>query len=129
MKVASGDYLEIAIWWGRDVTFDSERFKSIKGNFSDGGNQLSFGCLLAFSPILRVLHKGSGEGGTVHTSWVQQFFEIFGKKGDTWHMVLGYNPAGNCFVLRDLVLIMFFQISHNCVTEWMTQAKFLLKPV
>ena len=42
-------------------------------------------------------------------------------------MILGYNPAGNCFVLRDLVLIKFFQIRHNCVTEWMMQAKFLLE--
>ena len=44
-------------------------------------------------------------------------------------MILGYNLAGNCFVLRDLVLIKFFQISHNCVTEWMMQAKFLLELV
>ena len=39
MKVALGDYLKIAIWWGRNETFDNERFKSIKGNFSDGGNE------------------------------------------------------------------------------------------
>ena len=37
MKVALGDYLKIAIWWGRNETFDNERFKSIKGDFSDGG--------------------------------------------------------------------------------------------
>ena len=48
---------------------------------------------------------------------MQQFFDIFGKKGDTWHIVLVYNPAGNCFVLRDLPLIELIQISHNCVTE------------
>ena len=48
---------------------------------------------------------------------MQQFFDIFGKKGDAWRMILGYNPAGHCLVLRDLVLIELFQISHNCVTE------------
>ena len=37
MKVALGDYLKIAIWWGRNETFDNERFKSIKGDCSDGG--------------------------------------------------------------------------------------------
>ena len=46
-----------------------------------------------------------------------QFFDIFAKKGDTWHMILGCHRAGYCFVLRDLVLIEVFQISHNCVTE------------
>ena len=49
--------------------------------------------------------------------WVQQFFDIFGKKGDTWCMILEYNPAGYCFVSRELVLIDLFQLSHNCVTE------------
>ena len=39
IKVAYGDYLKIAIWWGRNETFDSERFKSSKGNFYDGGNE------------------------------------------------------------------------------------------
>ena len=33
------DYLKIAVWWGRNETFDSERFKSIKGDFSDGKNE------------------------------------------------------------------------------------------
>ena len=36
---------------------------------------------------------------------MQQFCDIFGKKGDGWHMILGDNPAGHGFVLRDLVLI------------------------
>ena len=44
-------------------------------------------------------------------------------------MILGYNPAGHYFVLRDLVLIKLFQTSHNCVTELKLQAKFLLKLV
>ena len=77
----------------------------------------------------RVFNKGSGEAGTVHTYWMQQFFDIFGKKRDTWHMILEYNLAGHCFVLRDLVLIELFQISQNCVTEWKLQGKFLLKLV
>ena len=129
MKVALGDYLKIAIWWGRNETFDNERFKSIKGDFSDGGNEQIFGCWVGFSSIPRVSRKDSEkEWGKVHT-WRVQFFNIFSKKGDTWHMILGDNPAGHCFVLRDLVLIELFQISHNCVTECMLQAKFLLKLV
>ena len=85
---------------GKNYTFNSERFKSIKGDFSDGENEYIFGCWVGFSPIPRVSHKGSGERGTVHTWWEQQFFDIFVKKGDTWHMILGDNPAGHCFVLR-----------------------------
>ena len=54
-----------------------------------------------------VTHKGSGEGGTVHIWWVQQFCDIFGK-GDAWHMNLEDNPAGHGFVLRNLVLIDLF---------------------
>ena len=57
---------------------------------------------------------------------MQQFLDIFGKKGDIWRMILGDNPAGYGFVLRDLVFIELFQISHNCVTECTLQAKFLL---
>ena len=62
---------------------------------------------------------------------MQQFFVIFVKNGDTWYMIMGDNPGGHCFVLivnnHDLVLIEFFQISHNCVTECMLQAISLLK--
>ena len=36
---------------------------------------------------------------------MQQFCDIFGKKGNAWHMILGDNFAGHGFVLRDLVLI------------------------
>ena len=32
-------------------------------------------------------------------------WDIFGKKGDAWHMILGDNPAGHGFILRDIVLI------------------------
>ena len=58
---------------------------------------------------------------------MKQFRDIFGKKGDAWRMILGDNPAGHSFVLRDLVLIELFQISHNYVTECTLQAKCLLK--
>ena len=73
--------------------------------------------MVGLFPIPRVAHKGLGEGGTVHTWWAQQYCDIFSKKGDDWHMILGHNPAGHGFVLRGLVLIELFQISHNCVTE------------
>ena len=42
-------------------------------------------------------------------------------------MILGDNPAGHCFVLRDLSLIKLLQVSHNGLTECMLHAKFLLK--
>ena len=60
---------------------------------------------------------------------MKQFRDIFGKKGDAWRMILGDNPAGHSFVLRDLVLIELFQISHNCFTECTLQAKFSLKVI
>ena len=86
-----------------------------------------FGCWVGCFPITTVTHKGSGKGGAVRTRWVQQFCDIFGKKEDTWHMILGDNPAGHDFVLRDLVVIELFQISHNGKTECTRQVKFLLK--
>ena len=58
---------------------------------------------------------------------MQQFCDIFGKKGDARHIILGDNPAGHGFVLRDLILIELFQISRNFVTEFTLQAKFSLK--
>ena len=60
---------------------------------------------------------------------MQQFCDIFDKKENVCHMIQGDNPAGHGFVLRDLVLIEIFQISHNCVKECMLQTKFLLKLV
>ena len=104
-----------------------QRFKSIREDFYDGENKYIFGCWVGFSS--KVSHKGSGERGSVHTWWVQLFFGIFVKKGDNWHTILVDNPAEHCFVVRDLVLTKLFQISHNCVTECMLQAKFLLKLV
>ena len=41
---------------------------------------------------------------------MQQFYDIFDKKGDAWHMILGDNPARHGFVLRELVLIELFQV-------------------
>ena len=67
MKIAKDNYLKTTVWWGRNETFDSERFKSIKGNFSDGGNEQIFGCWVGFFPIPRASHKSSGEGGAAHT--------------------------------------------------------------
>ena len=82
-----------------------------------------FGCWVGFFAIPWVSDKASGESGAVYTWWVQLFCDIFGKKGDAWHMILGNNHAGYDFVLRDLVLIELFQISHNCVTKCSLQAK------
>ena len=62
-------------------------------------------------------HKGSEEGRQSTPDGCNNFFNIFGKKGDTWRLILGYNHAGHCFVLRDLVLIELLQVSHNYVTE------------
>ena len=39
IKIAYDDDLKIAIWWRKNETFESERFKSIKGDFSDEGNE------------------------------------------------------------------------------------------
>ena len=45
-----------------DKTFGSERFISIKGDFSDEEKFKIFGCWIGLSPICRVSLKGSGEG-------------------------------------------------------------------
>ena len=36
---------------------------------------------------------------------MQELCDIFGKKGNASRKILGNNPAGHGFVLRDLVLI------------------------
>ena len=61
MKIACDDYLKIALWWRRNETFDSERFKPMKVGFPDGGNESIFGCWLGIFPIPSVFHKDSGE--------------------------------------------------------------------
>ena len=58
---------------------------------------------------------------------MQQFCDIFRKKADAWHMILGDNSAGHGFVLKDLVLIELCQMSHNFVIEVTVLAKLLLK--
>ena len=103
-----GRLLENCCLMGKKWNFDRERFKSIEGDFSDGGNEYIFGCWVGSFSISRATHKGWGEGGTVHTWWVQQFCDIFGKKEDDWHIILGDNAAGHGFVLRGLVLIEYF---------------------
>ena len=79
---------------------------------------VNFWLLLRIFPIPRVSHKGSGERGTVHTWGVHQFFDIFVKKGDTWHIILWDNPAGHCFFNKGF-LIELFQISQS---NWMYAA-------
>ena len=51
-----------------------------------------------FPPPAEFHLKFQGKGGTVQTWWMQHFFDIFGKKGDIWDMILGDNPAGHGFV-------------------------------
>ena len=109
--------MKIAIWWGRNETFDNERFESVKEDFSDGGNEYSFDCWVGFFSIPRVSHIVSES----------QLCDIFGKTGDALHMILWDNPARHGSVLRGLILIELLQISHNCVTECTLQAKFFLK--
>ena len=48
----------------------------------------------------RVTYKGSGEGGTIHTWWMQQLCHIFGRGDASWHMILGDNPAGHASVRK-----------------------------
>ena len=68
---------------------------------------------------------GKGEQST--PGGCNNFVTFLVRKENAWHMILGNDPAGHGFALRDLALIELFQISHNCVTECMLQAKFLLK--
>ena len=53
-----------------------------------------------------------GKGGTVHVWWEQQSNSkrgaVFGKRRDAGGIILGENPAGHCFVLKNLVLTSFF---------------------
>ena len=46
-----------------------------------------------FSPSPGLPMNVHGKGEPVRPWWVKQFCDIFGKKGDAWHMVLGDNPA------------------------------------
>ena len=49
--------------------------------------------------------KVQGKGKQSTPSEGQEFCDIFGNKGDTsWQMIMGDNPTGHGFVVRDLVL-------------------------
>ena len=117
MMIARDDYLKIGVWWETNQNFDSKTFKSIKGNFYDGENKQIFGCWAGYFPIPVFFIQVQGKGEQLTPGGVQQFCHIFGNKCDAWRMILEDNSAGHGFVLRDLVLIELFQISHNCVTE------------
>ena len=65
---------------------------------------------------------------------MQQFCDIFDKKGDAWHMILRDNPVGHGFVLKDLVLIELFQIYKSWLCDRLHTAdkifvKNYLKPI
>ena len=77
-----------------------------------------FSCWVRFSPpIFRVSQKGSGKRGTVHTWWGQQNNigggDILGTKENTWGIILGDNPSGYCFILRNLGPASFSTFSHK----------------
>ena len=69
--------------------------------------------------------KSLGKGQQSTPGGCNNFVTFLVRRENAWHM----NTAVHRFVLRDLVLIELFQISHNCVTECMLQAKCLLKPI
>ena len=80
-----------------------------------------------FFPFIMFRIKIQGKSEQPIHGWCNNFFDIFGKKGDTWRMILGDKSARHGFILRDLILIGLFEISHNCVPECTLQTKFLLK--
>ena len=49
---------------------------------------------------------------------MQQSSEIFYKKGDAWQIILGDNPAGHDFVLRDFDLIELSGHAPPSPTAW-----------
>ena len=88
MRLVYDNSLKITTSWGRNDTSDSRKSKFHMVNFSGGLNEYIFGCWVGFAPIFRVYHK------------------CFGAQ---WGIILGDNPAGHCFVLRDLVPLSFFK--------------------
>ena len=80
-----------------------------------------------FFPFIMFRIKIQGKSEQPIHGWCNNFFDIFSKKGDTWRMILGDKSARHGFILRDLILIGLFEISHNCVPECTLQTKFLLK--
>ena len=63
MNVAWGDYLKTAIWWGRNETFDSERFKSIRRIFLIGEVSKFLAVGYGFHPSPGFPIKVQGKGG------------------------------------------------------------------
>ena len=55
--------MKITIRLGRNETFNSERFKSIKEDFSDGGHEYIFGSWVGFVPIPGFPIKVQGKEG------------------------------------------------------------------
>ena len=58
---------EICYLMGKEWIFDSGRCKSIKVDFSGGGNEYIFGCWVGFCHTPSVSHKGSVKEGGLST--------------------------------------------------------------
>ena len=83
-----------------------------------------------FPPSLGFLIKVQRKGREESTpEGCNNFLTFFVRRDIPGIIILRDNPAGRCFVLKDLVLMELFQITHNCVTELMLDADFLLKCV
>ena len=54
------------------------------------------------------MEKVQGKGGTVHTWRVQQ--SIFGKKEDSWSIILVDNPDGHHFVLTEILKLFLLKM-------------------
>ena len=77
------------------------------------------------SPGFPIKVQGKEEQST--PGGCNNFVTFLVKNGDIYHTILGDNPDRHGIVLRDLVLMELFQITHHCVTECTLQAKSLLK--
>ena len=60
-----------------------------------------FWVFLNFPPSTGSPIKVQGNNGEQSKPEGCNNFLTFGKKGDTWCMILGDNPAGHCFILRN----------------------------
>ena len=102
----------VAIWWGKHDTFDRGRSKFIKEDFS-GGKWVNFSLLGGIACHPKGFPQRFRErGDSPHLVWETKQHQRrghFGKKEDTGGTILGDNPAGHCFVLRDLVPTSLFK--------------------
>lgn len=64
--------MNIAIWWGRNDTYDKRGYNLIKG----GGNEKIFGSWVGFFPNPKSFPHRFGGMERVHTWWGQQLLEI-----------------------------------------------------